>query len=320
MSINVLDKDGNSQTLDPATQTTLAAILAKLIAAPATEAKQDTGNTSLASIVTALSSQATATKQDALAALIGEVQASPTSNTLLDRLKALATLLASQATAANQTTGNTSLASIVTLLTTQAGYLDGVETLLGTAATAANQATQITALGALTETAPASDTASSGINGRLQRIAQRLSSLITALGSPAQDGTDATGVTMPTGGAGIRGWLSGIYNKLATTIAVTQSGAWSFSMSRPATPAQSSVAGSATSVSLLASNTSRLGATIYNDSTALLYLKLGATASTTSYSLQIAPYGYYEIPYAYTGAIDGIWSSATGNARISELT
>ena len=51
---------------DFATQTTLAAILAKLIAAPATEAKQD-----------------------ALAALIGEVQASPTANTLLARLKSL---------------------------------------------------------------------------------------------------------------------------------------------------------------------------------------------------------------------------------------
>ncbi len=35
-----------------------------------------------------------------------------------------------------------------------------------------------TKLGALTETAPASDTASSGLNGRLQRIAQRLTSLI----------------------------------------------------------------------------------------------------------------------------------------------
>ena len=33
-------------------------------------------------------------------------------------------------------------------------------------------------LGALTETAPASDTASSGLNGRLQRIAQRITSLI----------------------------------------------------------------------------------------------------------------------------------------------
>lgn len=41
-------------TADPATQTTLAAILAKLLTAPATEAKQDTGNTSLASILAKL--------------------------------------------------------------------------------------------------------------------------------------------------------------------------------------------------------------------------------------------------------------------------
>lgn len=36
---------------DMATQTTLAAILAKLITAPATEAKQDTGNTTLANLL-----------------------------------------------------------------------------------------------------------------------------------------------------------------------------------------------------------------------------------------------------------------------------
>lgn len=40
-----------------------------------------------------------------------------------------------------------------------------------------------TSLGSLTETAPATDTASSGLNGRLQRIAQRLSSLIALLPS-----------------------------------------------------------------------------------------------------------------------------------------
>lgn len=38
-----------------------------------------------------------------------------------------------------------------------------------------------TLVGALTETAPASDTASSGLNGRLQRIAQRLTSLIALI-------------------------------------------------------------------------------------------------------------------------------------------
>ena len=36
-------------------------------------------------------------------------------------------------------------------------------------------------LGAVTETAPGTDTASSGLNGRLQRIAQRLTSLIALL-------------------------------------------------------------------------------------------------------------------------------------------
>jgi len=36
---------------------------------------------------------------------------------------------------------------------------------------------------------------------------------VTSLpGDPSQDGTDATGVTQPTGGVGIRGWLSGIFN------------------------------------------------------------------------------------------------------------
>lgn len=44
--------------------------------------------------------------------------------------------------------------------------------------------------GALTETAPASDTASSGLNGRLQRIAQRITSLIAA--------TPALNTTLPT--------------------------------------------------------------------------------------------------------------------------
>lgn len=46
------------------------------------------------------------------------------------------------------------------------------------ASTLAEQQTQTTGIGALTETAPATDTASSGLNGRLQRIAQRLTSLI----------------------------------------------------------------------------------------------------------------------------------------------
>jgi hypothetical protein len=46
------------------------------------------------------------------------------------------------------------------------------------------------AVGALGETAPASDTASSGLNGRLQRIAQRLTSLIALFGPQTTGGLD----------------------------------------------------------------------------------------------------------------------------------
>lgn len=43
-------------------------------------------------------------------------------------------------------------------------------------------------------------------------------------GSPAQEGTDATGIAQPAGGAGLRGWLSGIYKALTGTLTVDGSG------------------------------------------------------------------------------------------------
>lgn len=91
---------------------------------------------------------------------------------------------------------------------------------------------------------------------------------------------------------------------------------------RAATPSQTSVNDSASNVTILASNANRLGATISNDSSAALYLKLGATASTTSYTCKIASGGYYEVPFNYTGIIDGIWATDPndGAARVTELT
>ena len=82
----------------------------------------------------------------------------------------------------------------------------------------------------------------------------------------------------------------------------------------------SNVASSATSVTLLAANSGRRGATIYNDSTQVLYVKFGTTASNTSYTVQMAANAYYEIPFQHTGRIDGIWASANGNARVTEFT
>ena len=90
---------------------------------------------------------------------------------------------------------------------------------------------------------------------------------------------------------------------------------------RAATSAVTSVNDTASSTTLLASNANRLGATIHNDSTVALYLKLGATASLTSFTVKMAADSYYEVPFGYTGIIDGIWASnASGAARITELT
>lgn len=86
------------------------------------------------------------------------------------------------------------------------------------------------------------------------------------------------------------------------------------------TATRSDVAGNAASTTLLASNAARKGATIFNDSTALLYVKFGTTASATDFTVKMFPGDYYEVPFGYSGRIDGIWASAAGNARMTELT
>lgn len=86
------------------------------------------------------------------------------------------------------------------------------------------------------------------------------------------------------------------------------------------TAALSNVASSASSVTLLASNANRLGASIFNDSTQVLYVKFGSAASATSFVVKMAAADYYEVPFAYSGIITGIWASANGSARVTEVT
>lgn len=81
-----------------------------------------------------------------------------------------------------------------------------------------------------------------------------------------------------------------------------------------------SVASNVANVTLLAANTSRLGAVITNDGSQNLYVKCGATASTTSYTRKLAAAEEWELPFGYTGIIDGIWNVANGSARITEFT
>lgn len=83
------------------------------------------------------------------------------------------------------------------------------------------------------------------------------------------------------------------------------------------------VASSATTVTLLAANTSRKGASIYNASTAILYVQEGGAASIASggYNVAIPASGYYELPTpVYKGVLNGIWASANGYAQMKENT
>jgi len=79
------------------------------------------------------------------------------------------------------------------------------------------------------------------------------------------------------------------------------------------------VAAAVADTTLLAANNSRDGAMIYNDSLSYCYVKFGTGASSTSFTVRLTPQSYYEVPYGYRGQINGYWSSAIGNARITEL-
>jgi hypothetical protein len=89
------------------------------------------------------------------------------------------------------------------------------------------------------------------------------------------------------------------------------------------TATRTQVADNAADVLILAANTSRKGASIENDSSAILYLGLGTTAvTTTNYSVRVVQYAYFEVPFNFTGQIRGIWASdpADGGAKITEYS
>lgn len=90
------------------------------------------------------------------------------------------------------------------------------------------------------------------------------------------------------------------------------------SVKHPTTATLANVASSATNVTIFSAVASVNGRTIFNDSTSVLYIKYGATASVTSYTVQLAAGAYYEFPQpVYAGQVDGIWTSANGNARVT---
>jgi hypothetical protein len=109
-------------------------------------------------------------------------------------------------------------------------------------------------------------------------------------------------------------------NQSALTVA-THAVTGSLAHLTSSTAALTNVAASASSVQLLASTAGRRMATIHNDSTATLFVKYGTTASATSYTVEMVAGAYFEFPHpVFTGRVDGIWESANGSARITEMT
>ena len=85
----------------------------------------------------------------------------------------------------------------------------------------------------------------------------------------------------------------------------------------PETGSITSVSASVSAVDLLAAG-ARRGAVIANDGAALMYVALGEDASTSNWSYRLDPYDSLET--AFAGRISAAWSTATGAARVTELT
>lgn len=131
--------------------------------------------------------------------------------------------------------------------------------------------------------------------------------------------TDANGSVS----AKLRGLIVLVVNLLSRwPAALGAGGGLKTELTAATTATLSNVNDQATNIQLLASTAGRRGLIAFNDSLADLYLKYGATASATSFTVKILAGGYWEMPQpVYTGQIDGIWTSdSTGAVRLTELT
>jgi len=115
---------------------------------------------------------------------------------------------------------------------------------------------------------------------------------------------------------------------IASGTAVPVSGSLTVNPPASATATLSNVAESLSSVTVLASNASRLGFIVINDSDSACFIKYGATASATSYVRRLLSRERMttgDDGINYTGIITGIWDTTPGtsghaSARVTELT
>jgi len=114
--------------------------------------------------------------------------------------------------------------------------------------------------------------------------------------------------------------ITGTVALTAQPIIITTTGSLPTLHRRSSLASTSSVnASNSTSQILLSSSLNRLQGLVFNDSTGQLYVTLGSSSSTTSFTVRLDSRGYYEIPIYYIGVVSGIWSNNNGAARMTEI-
>lgn len=220
------------------------------------------------------------------------------------------------------------------------GHVDGIEVLL-------------TTIDADTSTLAAVDFATQTTLALIKAKTDNLDVLLSDLTTPADtQPVSAASLPLPTGAATsanqttIIGHVDGIEGLLTTIDADTSTLAGAVSGGEMAVKATnldirdlaaatdsvtvvepnassssiSRVSASATNVTISASNAFRKGLVLYNDSSSSCFVKYGATATSTSFSVKMSAESHHFIDGPiYTGIVDGIWESATGAMQVTEL-
>lgn len=124
--------------------------------------------------------------------------------------------------------------------------------------------------------------------------------------------------------------VSAIGDPVTSAVAgVTTDGRVQVKLDLSATPAVTSVAISAASVSLVAADATggRTHLLLYNDTTQIAYVRLGTEAAVIApvgaaggFTFEVVAGGYWESPRNYVGAATCIWPSATGGGAMRVTT
>lgn len=195
------------------------------------------------------------------------------------------------------------------------------KTALDAVATAAAQAALNTLVGAVTETAPASDTASSGLNGRLQRIAQRLTTLvggvsatITSSALPTGAATEASTLDLITSSNSIATLLATPATTLPKRELVSTSDLTRANQTR-------STSGETSLVTATASQTTRVHRIICSAAAAVTVSLLSGSGGTVLFVMEFPAAGVYildfdERPYAKTATNTALYFSTDAAAAV----